>query len=247
MDLNSVLSTVASKFKKDLPIILAITGVAGFIVATKMAVDATEEALDVLEYREDDLPPEKGLERTIEQTKLLFPIYSPAIGVMMISAACVFAGHNVSSRRLAALDASYYAARSYIDRLHASIQEAVGEKKLQDIKESAASAISEQPSTLIDVGDGFLVYDQFSGRYFRSDSVQTIREAVNNLNALMYQENFATLNDFYYEIGLETTRIGEDVGWHIEDGPIEVVFGSTLTKDKKPCVTIDFLVKPREM
>ena len=53
------------------------------------------------------------------------------------------------------------------------------------------------------------------------------------------------LNDFFDEIGLANTRLGEELGWNLDDGLIGVDFSTQLAEDGTPCLVVDYLVAPR--
>ena len=55
----------------------------------------------------------------------------------------------------------------------------------------------------------------------------------------MRDEMYISLNEFYYAIGLDGIKVGEDLGWNIDTGYIELDFSSQLAKDDTPCLVID--------
>ena len=56
---------------------------------------------------------------------------------------------------------------------------------------------------------------------------------------------YVSLNDFYSEIGLPEVSIGEDLGWNMDDGYIEIDFSSQLSEDERPCLVLEFNISPR--
>ena len=56
---------------------------------------------------------------------------------------------------------------------------------------------------------------------------------------------YVSLNDFYYEIGLPSIKLGDDIGWNIDNGYIDLHFSSQLAEDGRPCLVIDYLYGPR--
>ena len=70
-----------------------------------------------------------------------------------------------------------------------------------------------------------LCFDSLSGRYFKSD-IDKIKRAVNNLNRELTYDMYVSLNDFYDELDLDHTKIGDELGWNLDDGLIDVYFGS---------------------
>lgn len=61
----------------------------------------------------------------------------------------------------------------------------------------------------------------------------------------MRDDMYISLNDFYYEIGLRGISIGDDIGWDIDRGYIDLDFSSQLAEDGVPCLVIDYGVAPR--
>ena len=101
-------------------------------------------------------------------------------------------------------------------------------------------------SEIIFVGDGeTLCYDVLSGRYFKS-KIDKIKKAENDLNRRMRDEMYISLNEFYYEIGLPSIKIGEDIGWNIDrEGYIDLRFSSQLNDNDEPVFVIDYGCGPR--
>ena len=96
---------------------------------------------------------------------------------------------------------------------------------------------------LTEKGGNTICYDVISGRYFKSDR-DTISRIVNDLNRKMRDEMYVSLNDFYYELGLDSTKMGDDLGWNIDKGYIEIDFSSHLDANGTPCLVIDYRVVP---
>ena len=91
-----------------------------------------------------------------------------------------------------------------------------------------------------------LCYDSMFGRYFYSD-VETLKRAENKLNRQMatMSEPYISLNEFYMEIGLPAVDIGEDLGWNVDDGMIELRFSSQLVNGRTPCLVVSHLIPPK--
>ena len=125
--------------------------------------------------------------------------------------------------------------------------EVVGEEKAKEVDEKIADEqlkahpLSEQP---IVMGTGkVLCFDTLSSRYFMSD-METLRKVQNDMNKIILDDMFASLNDFYYRIGLDPMNLGEELGWTI-DSLIELKFSSRLSEDGQPCLVVNFESIPR--
>lgn len=90
----------------------------------------------------------------------------------------------------------------------------------------------------------FKGFDIVSGRYFKSD-IDKLKKAENELNRQMRNEMYISLNEFYYAIGLESIKLGDSLGWNIDDGYINLRFSSQLATDGTPCLVIDYEYGPK--
>ena len=61
----------------------------------------------------------------------------------------------------------------------------------------------------------------------------------------MRDEMYVSLNDFYYEVGLDNIKIGDELGWNIDNGYIDLSFSSQLASDRTPSLVIDYSIAPR--
>ena len=54
-----------------------------------------------------------------------------------------------------------------------------------------------------------------------------------------------SLNDFYDEHGLDHIDLGDDLGWNIQKGLIDIDLRAKIADNGKPCIVLDFSVAPR--
>jgi hypothetical protein len=224
--------------ERNSPTILAGLGVLGFITASVMSAKATPKALEVA----DELPYEAT---TLDKVRALAPIYIPTAGMIMISAACIVASNRIHKQRYYTLLALYSIGEKTLQRLQESIMEEVGPKKAENIRERSVAPRGDMPGNLILDEHRVLCFDVYSGRYFRSDSVESIRSAVNDINELLLSEDFVSVNELYFLLHLPPMEIGDDAGWRADDGSVKIVLDSFI-KDDMPCVSISFVAKPKE-
>ena len=92
--------------------------------------------------------------------------------------------------------------------------------------------------------DEHLCYDALSSRYFKS-SVNTLEKAEITLNRRLMDEMWVSLNEFYWELGLSSSQVGDDLGWHIDDGKIELRLSTQLSDNDEPCIVINYVVAPK--
>lgn len=237
------LKTVMSKRS---PEILTGIGIAGMVTTVVLAVRATPKALELIEEKKketnEDLP-------AIEVVKAAWKPYIPAAVTGTASIACLIGSVSVSSRRVTALAAAYQLSETALTEYKDKVIETIGEKKEQTVKDKVAkSQIENTPvnksEVIITGGGDTLCFEPTSSRYFKSDR-DRIQRAVNNLNEQMIHDMFGyvSLNDFYDELGLEHTLVGDDIGWNT-DNLIKLYYSSQLVDDKTPCLVINYDSRP---
>ena len=244
---KGIIHSVQTAMKKHSPEILTGIGIAGMITTVVMAVRATPKAILLLEEKKE----EKGEEKLTrpETIKTAWTCYIPSTIVGSVSILCLVGASSVNFRRNAALATAYTLSESALREYQEKVVETIGEKKEQSVRDAIAKdMLNKDPVTrrevIITTKGDTLCYDAISGRYFKSD-IEKIRKAVNDLNRRMRDEMFISLNEFYYELGLSGIGIGNELGWNIEKGYIDLDFSSQLAEDGTPCLVIKYTLSPQ--
>lgn len=256
------IKTIKRGFGKRSPEILLGIGIASGITTTVLAVKATPKALQLIEEAKNDkintwidehpdphaLVVHESLTKP-EIVKTVWKCYIPAVISGVASIACLLGSHSVNAKRNAALATAYKLSETALNEYREKVVEEIGEEKEKVIRDKVAQKhLDEKPvskSEVIVTGTGKqLCYDGISGRYFESD-IQTIRAAVNKINETMVYEMYAALNDFYNEIGLSNTDMGDELGWNLDDGLLEISYGAMVADDGRPCITLEYHIAPR--
>lgn len=239
---------------KHAPQILMGVGITGMVTTTILAVKATPKAMQLIaeaEYEKKDTVEGEDIELTpIEIVKVAWKPYIPAMITGAISVGCLIGSSNVSTRRTAAIATAYKLSEAALSEYKDAVIETIGEKKEKQIKEKVAAKKLEQnpvnDAQIIMTGNGdTLCYDSISGRYFNSN-IEKIKKVINEINYTLRNENSVSLNYFYDQLNLESTTIGEDLGWNIDrDGYLDVDFGTQLAKNGQPCIVLNYSVMPK--
>lgn len=246
LTLRKLARDVCASVSENAPEILILAGITGFITTVGLAIDATPKALRIIEEerenRETDISKKDAL-------KLTWKCYIPTVITGTISVGCILYAHSEHTKRQAALATAYALSESTLKDYQAKVKETVGKKKEQIIQdEIAKDQIEKHPvssSEVIVTGkDKHLCYDALSSRYFES-SVNKLEKAENTLNRRLRDEMWVSLNEFYWELDLPSAKIGDDLGWHIDDGGIELRLSTQLSENDEPCIVINYVVAPR--
>lgn len=244
-DLSNIVKSVQAVVKKYSPEILTGIGIAGMVTTTVTAVRATPKALTLIEKRKSELETDQLDKKEIVKT--VWYCYIPPTIIGSVSILCLVGASSTNLRRNAALATAYTLSESTLREYQEKIVNSIGEKKEKKIRESLVEEkVVNDPIRdviLTETGGNTVCYDVISGRYFKSDR-DTINRIVNDLNRKMRDEMYITLNEFYYELGLDEIRIGSDLGWHIDNGYIDIDFSSHLSANGIPCLVMDYRVAP---
>ena len=241
--------SISSSISRHSPEILVGIGIAGMITTTVLAVGATPKALRLIEEKKRA----EGVEKLkpIDTVKTTWKCYIPAAVTGAASIGCLIGANSVHARRNAALAAAYKISETALIEYKDKVIETIGEKKEQLIRDEIdKDHVDQNPvskNEVIITGRGTtLCYDHLSGRYFYSD-IDRLRKAENELNKQMIHDmgGYVSLNDFYDEIDAPHTRLGEDLGWNLQDGLIELQFSSQIAEDGRPCLVVGYNVAPK--
>lgn len=248
MNLSQITKQAVKSLKKHSPAILTGIGIAGLLATTVLAVEATPKALELIE----EAKKEQGVEKlTVADTvKTAWKCYIPAATTAAASIACIVGASKVSASRNAALATAYTISETAAREYKEKVIETIGEKKEQEVRDSIAKdKLEKNPvsnSDIIVTGKGTTrCYDPWNDRRFDSDA-ERIRKAVNDLNEQLLYEEYVSLNDFYYALGLSESKSGEVLGWNInKDGQVKIRFSAQVDTDGVPCLVLDFANPPR--
>lgn len=245
--LKRTIKSAGRVLTKYSPGILTGIGITGMIGATFMAVKATPKALYLIEAKKEESEVEELT--PVETIKTCWKCYIPATLTTVVSAACLIGASTVNAKRNAALATAYSISEAALREYQEKVVEVVGEKKEKAVRDAVAkNQIERDPVTksevvIIDSNSNTLCYEPLSGRYFKS-TIDKIKKAEIKLDRQMIQEMYVSLNDFYWEIGLDETDLGDKMGWNLSKGYMDLSFSSQLADDGTPCAVIVYGIPP---
>lgn len=237
---------------KHSPEILTGIGIAGMITSTVLAVKATPKALELIGDKKEELGYPRDCEEhltVVDTVKAAWTPYIPAALMSLASASCIIGASAVSAKRNAALATAYAISERTLVRYRDKVVETLGDKKEKEIRDKVAqdevSKKNISNSQVIVTSNGNTLFmDGVSGRTFRS-SMDRVNKVVNELNRRMNYENYISLDDFYSELGLESTDISSQIGWNLDDGLIQLDVSTCLADNDEPCIYLGYRVAPR--
>lgn len=246
-NVTNIIKGIKASISRHSPEILTGIGIAGMVTTTILAVKATPKAIKLIEAEKqakhvDALSP-------VDTVKTVWKCYIPAAMTGVSSIACLIGSNAINAKRNAALTTVYTLSEMARNEYKEKVIETIGEKKERTIKEKVdAERIKKDPvskkEVIITEKGTTLCYDHVFGRYFKSD-IDIINRAMNKINREIVINMYASLNDFYAELGLSPVEMGYELGWNIDDGTIEIEPSSQLADDGTPCLVIDYNISPK--
>lgn len=244
MNAREVVKNVGGVISKNSPTLLTGLAVTGLITTTILAVKATPKAMWLIEEAEIAA---LGPLTKQDIVKAAWKPYIPAAAVGAATIACIIGANHINLRRNAAIASLYSLTDAAFTEYKAKVVETIGKNKEEKVRnEITEERLAKAPANnVIFTGKGeHLCYDSLSGRYFKSD-IESIRRTVNKINHELMNSMFVPLNDIYSALGLDSVKLGEEMGVDIERGLLDVSYSSHLTADEVPCLVLDFEVHPR--
>ena len=175
-------------------------------------------------------------------------IVKPAI-VTAFTGACIIGGATIAHNQYGALMAAYLMSNDKLKAFETKAVKLLGEEQTKEVRAEIAqervlaNPITSSSGMVIDTGHGStLCYDTLSGRYFKS-SVEHIRMAQNDLNEQVISDWSAALNTFYNFLGLDSIKLGNDLGWNTNN-LLRLHFDSALTPSGDPVLVMDYDAYP---
>lgn len=239
----------AEKFTADhSPQILTGIAVAGTLTTAVLTGKAAYKAFAILNEPEvDPSGYNAGFVKRVlepkEKVLLTWKLFIPPAAVGVLTVASVITANQIGTRRAAAMAAAYTLSEKAFHEYKDKVVEKLGANKEQSVRDDIAQdRVRNNPVTERAIyatrGGSDLCFEPYSGRYF-SSSMEALKKAQNDLNYQVINNYYASLSDFYDLLGLDRTKISDDLGWNC-DRLLELSFSTVLSDDDRPCLVIDY-------
>jgi len=243
---------VALKLDASSPTLLFGAGVVGVVGSTVLACRATLKLEEVLDEGADNLKKARTLEHReyseqdrqndvriikVQTAVKITKLYAPAVGLGVVSIACLTKSHRILTNRNTALMAAYAALEKGFDEYRRRVVEKYGEDEDRYFRYG-----SEQVDVVRDDGKTTTVtrvadvVPSVYARFFDPTCTSWSKEPEYNRIFLNCKQNYANdllrsrghlfLNEVYRELGFEDSKAGAVVGWILSpNGENYVDFG----------------------
>nr|DAW59954.1 MAG TPA: hypothetical protein [Caudoviricetes sp.] len=222
------------------PYVLTGSAIVGIAVTAMFTAKGALRAQDILIRNEAC---DAAFKRKVQLT---WKEFVPALSAAAVTGACIVGLHGVLGRRIASIAAATTVVETQLNKLKTAVKDVATPQLREEIQNAAArpaAHAAEVPVVADDLAEGSqLCFEAYSGRYFIA-SMEDVRGGINDVNAQINSNFYASLNDLYDALGLERLRYGDDVGWNT-DSLIEPCFSADLTPDGRPYLVLDYQKAP---
>jgi hypothetical protein len=236
--------------------LLTAGGVAGVVVTGVLTARATLKAAAIIREKvaiRQAVAEEENFEHSLdmsktEMAKVVWPQYILPVTAGAITIGCIVTANRTSAKRAAALAAAYTISETRLQEYKDKVADKLGYNKATKVRdEIAQDRVTNNPPNreVIILGSGdVLCFDPLSGRYFHS-SVEMVKQAEAKIHTELFQTQYASLSEFYAEVGLEPTIFSDTMGWNtVTMDVFSISFSTTMTPDGRPCLVLDYSVTP---
>lgn len=243
---------------KNAPTIFTTLGSIGVVGTTIIGIKATPRALMSLEEEFYTLNPdvETALEipdivskfTPLEITRICWRHYAPTAAIGIASIACIIGANSINLKRQAVLAGLYATANKDLKQYKNKVEEVLGVKNKDKVEEAVATENVQNYSDNNVINNGVgntLFFDKPSGRFFRHD-MNLVKKAEIGVQSRAINEAFSCINDFYFELGLPETSLGDYLGWSMgEHGTAPTLkITPVLNQNDEACMQLDWDVFP---
>jgi len=241
--LSELLGTITNFTKHNSSLISSVAAGIGTIATAYLTGRASFSAARVIRQDEqyNGTTYESERAQLWGRIKLVWRYYVPPV---LLGASTIFAiagANRLAARKIiAAQSLVAVSQRSFAEYRDKIVQEFSARKDQSIVDKVVADKIAQNPppATLISGPGAVLCCELLTMLYFLSD-VETLRKAMNDLNALLLRQDYATLDEWYWRIGLQNTTQAPHIGW-TSDKLMELIFSAALTEDSRPCMAFDY-------
>jgi hypothetical protein len=246
---QGIFNILGKTISKHSPEILLGVGIYGLVNTVIFTAKDTSKALNKIEVKKKELNSKKLT--TKETVKETWKCYIPTVVSGLATTGCFISSFAINDKRNAILTAAYALTERAFQEYTKEIIHTIGDKKEREVRDKISeNKIREYPiqaQEVIKTSKGTtLCLDSTTGRYFDSD-INAIKSAINELNSRLLREDWISLNELYYELELDSTSLGEYIGWTTEHGLIDVSYSSQLALDLTPCMVLsinNYIIDP---
>ena len=212
--MNKFIANSKLFLKRNSSLILTCVGAVGVIATAVSAALATPKAISRVRNAEE----KKGEKlNKLEVVRTAAPVYIPSVLIGASTLGCIFGANALNKRQQAALTSAYALLDSSYKEYRNKVKEIFAEegdrRVMEDIMEDRIE--HEKASDKTDGKQRF--FDLYSLQFFES-TFEEVLKAEEFMNTALESRGYASLSEFYEQLGLPIEEYSFGVGWSLMVG-----------------------------
>lgn len=209
--------------KANAPNIFTALSACTAVGSVGFAVNGTIKACEAVRKMEEETGCKPTRREILEE---VWPYYIPSGASLGLSILSMVLSRRASAKQTAAALSLYSMSNAMLADWQQNVREKLGEKQYDEMQHDIARrhALEAPPAPDVLPGESYAVHetgygstlfrDDMFGPYFRSDW-EAVRRGVNDINAQINNEQYATLTDLYQAWNIPVWKGGNDIVWNI--------------------------------
>ena len=189
-----------------------------------------------------------------EKLGIIVGSYPKSISAGLLTMGSIYGANHFNKKEIATLTAICATQASKNATYEKKVRELFGDEKAAEIENAVIEDRLHQPETMdtaIYTGHGnILCYEPFCGHFFYASQAYILKAALElDKCAKNYSQDYIELNDWFCELRLPESDVGNDFGWpyNPDDVTIDVSFDHGLTPEGLPYLKIVYADRPSEI
>ena len=217
---------IKNTFFKNSEVICATAALTFLGITVAETVKAVKEIEPIIEEKKEEFnmcaPDDREAQKEViwEGVKEAAPHAAKPIVAGAMCAGFIIAGPMISAKKISGLAAAYSIVEGTAETMDRKMEEIVGKKKADEVREAVAQERAElfNGEGIVQTGHGDQLFFMAStGVYFRS-SCDYIRLTFSRINERLNDYEEIDLNDAIDDLGMERCTLANMVGWCARDG-----------------------------
>jgi hypothetical protein len=243
-------NNIVPSLKQNSPHILTGLAVAGVVTTAYFAAKGAVPAADEIHSRERrnaevfDDPTYRLPAKEVLRASWRYFIPAGLAGAATI--ACIIGANTVAAKRQTALIAGATLSQQAFREYREAVIEKIGAGKEEEVRaEIVQRKVDANPPShevIIEDNGKTLFFDTWSNRYFYSTR-EEVEKARNEVNFEVINNSYATMNDFFREVGLPQISMGDSFGWTTTN-KMDIYFTAVMSANNRPAIGIDYYHAP---
>lgn len=241
MKMKDFMQTINKFLDENAPTVLAVMAGVGVVGTAIMAVNDTLKAEKVIN--------DKKPQTTKEKVKETWTCYVPTVVTAGTTIFAIGMSNHISRTRILALTSALALNANSFKEYKTKVEELLGKKEATKVQDAVAQdkVLAKHPQDIGFQPSGTIrCMDSVTGQEFFATTAE-LAKAESEVNRALYTDNWYSFSDLLWTYGCRASALAQQIGWNVNDGPIQFNYTSCLNGDDIPVLVVNYSTMPASM